>query len=167
MWCHQGCIYLIWRPLRTGWFYFNCVQICKPLELKDGMLSLTWQYITITIWRGFGLHVKFAESERNWADLQKKLACFHWGTEPQCRDPHQCRTLCQWLSGSQTCHRSIPHGHVVGTEQSLDQDQCWPGLQSEGHQDFCCHSAHLGCKSKVTFFNHISSTVAFRDCKWL
>lgn len=72
------------------------------------------------------------------------LTCCRWGTVQQCRDPHQCHILFQWLWVSQTCRQSIHRGHVGATEQSRGLNQCWPSRQSEDHQDFYCHSAPLG-----------------------
>lgn len=71
------------------------------------------------------------------------LTCCRWGTVQQCRDPHQCHILFQWLWVSQTCRQSIHRGHVGATGQSQGLNQCWPSLQSEDHQDFYCHSAPL------------------------
>lgn len=71
------------------------------------------------------------------------LTCCRWGTVQQCRDPHQCHTLFQWLWVSQTSRQSIHRAHVGVTEQSRGLNQCWPSRQSEAHQDFYCHSAPL------------------------
>lgn len=86
------------------------------------------------------------------------LTCSHWGTEPQCRDLHQSHILCRWWWGSRTCRQSTPRGRVGGTGQSLGPDRCWPGLQSEDRQDFCCHSAHLRDKGWVKS-NHSDTAV--------